>query len=46
MVSENRLLRKIFGLKMDGVRGKCRRHIRRNFEKYTLHEINFGISNQ
>jgi len=46
IVSASRLLRKIFGLKRDGVRGECRRHIGRNFEIFTLHQIKFGRSNK
>ena len=45
-VSENRFLRKKYGLNSDGVRGECKRHIRRNFEISILHQIKFGKSNK
>jgi hypothetical protein len=40
-VLENRVLRKIFGLKGDDVRGSAEDHIRRYFKISTPHQIKF-----
>jgi hypothetical protein len=46
MVFENRVLRKIFGSKMDEVIGGGEDYITRNLMICTDHQILFGLSNQ
>jgi hypothetical protein len=38
-VFENRVLRRIFGLKRDEVMGECRNCITGNFMIFTLHQV-------